>query len=87
MSRQKILALLERIVQRTLQDDALRLCEETSLDQSESWDSLVQLEVMVAAEGEFGILFDVQEMTEAREVSHLIDLIEAKVTCRGEPQG
>lgn len=86
MVRQEMLALLETIVRRTVQDRGLTLDESTSLEEAESWDSLVQVQVMVALEGELGILFDVSEMAAVRQVSELLDLISAKLVAKESSQ-
>lgn len=53
--------------------------EETdSHKEIEAWDSLGHLRLFMALEAEFGLKFDVTEMTASRTIAAITDLIEQK---------
>jgi len=59
-------------------DENIILTRETSSNSIANWDSFAQISIMVACENEFGIKFDVNDISSMNTVGNIIDIIEGK---------
>ena len=70
---EKILEILRRV----LEDSSLgRNC---SMENCEAWDSLRQLNVCFELEGEFGVMFEPEEMAEMKSFSDIVAVLNRKL--------
>ena len=74
-----VLSKLQDIFRDVFDDENLVLTTETSSDDIEEWDSLAQINIVVACETEFGIKFDLNDITNIRNLKDIIDTIERKL--------
>ncbi len=75
MSDARILARLTEIVADILELDELELRPESVIREVEGWDSISNVEIMVAAEQAFGMRFRTGEMATVQHVGDLVALI------------
>ncbi len=79
--------MTNEVIQNKLQDifrevfdiEDLLLSASTSPDDIEDWDSLEQINILSAAEGEFHIKFDLNEVMGIENVGDIVRLIAKKV--------
>jgi acyl carrier protein len=62
-----------------LDQASLVLSRETTAADVEDWDSLAQISLLVAIEGEFGIHFTLAETKQLADVGDMLDLVAAKL--------
>lgn len=75
MTREEVLAKLEEIFADLLDVPTFKLTEDASTDTIDEWDSLLHITLMASAEAEFGIHFSTKEITKAKNVQALTDII------------
>ena len=78
MERTEVLAKIEEILSSILDDERLKLAEDSTADDFEEWDSLNHVKLMVAIEAEYSIRFETNEITAPDNVGELVDLIMSK---------
>ena len=78
MERQEIFEKLNVIFIDVLDLDECELTDETSANDIEEWDSLAQIQLVVAIEKEFGIKFTSSEMMSWKNVGDMVDCIIVK---------
>ena len=59
-------------------DNYLKITRKTSAKDIEEWDSLAQIKLISAIERKFKIRFNIQEISNLKNVGEMIDLIEKK---------
>ena len=59
-------------------DDYLKITRKTSSKDIEEWDSLAQIKLIAAIEKKFKIRFNIQEISNLKNVGEMIDLIDKK---------
>jgi len=74
-----ILAQLEPIFRDVLDDPKLHLTRESNAQNVDGWDSLAHINLVSAAEQEFGVRFALGELEELKNVGEMVDLIERKL--------
>ena len=79
MSDDEVFVRLNQVVERAL-GHSVSLARDTLARQVDGWTSLNHLEILRAAEAEFGIQIHLHEVMAIRNVGDLIDKIKAKVT-------
>ena len=62
-----------------LDDDAFVVTRATGSADHEEWDSLAQINIIVAIEKEFGVEFTLRDVEGLKNVGDTIDLIERKL--------
>jgi acyl carrier protein len=70
---------LLQIFREVFDDDRLETTRETSATDIEDWDSLAQINLVVAAEKTFGVKFSLDELAELNDVGDMLDLITSKL--------
>jgi len=78
LERTEVLAKIEEILSSILDDERLKLAEDSTADDFEEWDSLNHVKLMVAIEAEYSIRFETNEITAPDNVGELVDLIMSK---------
>ncbi len=70
---------LEEIFRDIFDDEELKLTKETSANDIEDWDSLAQINLIVAIEKEFDIKFSLEEVSSLKNVGEMAELIKRKL--------
>lgn len=84
MTREDLLATVTKILQDIFDDDELEVTEATCSDDVEDWDSLEQINILVAIQDEFGIQFSLDDVSDLKDVGDTLDLIEKKLAEKDE---
>ena len=75
MSRAEVFDKLQEIFADVFDDDTIELTDETNSNDIEDWDSLEQINLVVAIEKEFSIKFAMGEVSKIKNVGEMVDLI------------
>lgn len=70
---------MQNIFRDTFDNDSLVISEQTSAVDIDAWDSLNNIQLIVAIEHQFGIKFDSEEMTSWKNVGDMITCIIGKI--------
>lgn len=73
-----ILKKLEVIFKDVFDDEDIVLTNETTASDIEDWDSLAQINLLVAIKKEFKINFDLEEVSQYKNVGDIVEAIEQK---------
>ncbi|MBQ8604310.1 MAG: acyl carrier protein [Oscillospiraceae bacterium] len=79
MTREDIFAQLTEIFQDVFDDDEIVLTDDTTADDIEDWDSLEQINLLVAIEKQFKIKFQLADVSNLENVGAMVDLVEKLV--------
>lgn len=79
MSRAEILEKLNGIFCEVFDDAALHVTEETSAADIEDWDSMEQINILMACEKVFSIRFQLEEASMLACVGDIVTLVEKKL--------
>ena len=71
---------LQEIFRDIFDDEDLVICDTTSAKDIEDWDSLTQINLIVAIEEEFKIKFKLEEVAKLNNVGEMLQLINQKVS-------
>ncbi|WP_270465091.1 MULTISPECIES: acyl carrier protein [Fusobacterium] len=74
-----ILQKLEVIFRDVFDDEDIVLTNETTANDIEDWDSLAQINLLIAIKKEFKINFDLEEVSKYKNVGDIINAIKEKV--------
>ncbi len=75
MKREEVMKTLNEIFCNVFDDDSIVLKDETNANDIEDWDSLEQINLIVNIENEFGMMFDMAEVSDLANVGEMADLI------------
>ncbi len=78
MDRQQILDEMGNIIRDIFDDDTIVVTDNTTAADIEDWDSLEQINILVAAEHAFSVKFSVGEIEGLKNVGELVDLVVKK---------
>lgn len=70
---------VQEIFRDVFDDEELIIYNETTADDIEDWDSLAQMNLVVAIEKHFKIRFKVEEIASLHNVGEMLELIEQRV--------
>src|SRR5204863_9350919 len=79
LNRAEILPQLQSIIRAQFDDETIKISDATVVDDVPDWDSVAHVQIMVAIESRFGILFEPEEYTEFADVGEMIDCIYEKL--------
>ena len=79
MTRREIFDELTFIFRNNFDDDTIELEEETSSMDIEDWDSLEQINLIVAIQDRFSIKFNIDEVNAMKNVGEMVDYIIRKL--------
>lgn len=75
MSEQEIFDGVQEIFRTVFDDDSIVLTRETTADDIEDWDSLEQINLLVAIEKKFSIKFKLEDVKNLPNVGAMLDLV------------
>ncbi len=75
MTREDIFARLTDIFRNVFDDDEIVLTDSTTADDIEDWDSLEQINLLVAIEKRFNIKFQLADVSHLENVGAMVDLV------------
>lgn len=78
MSREEIYEQLNEVFQDVFDDEDIVVCDSTTADDIDDWDSLEHINLIVAVERQFHIKFNMGEVNKFRNVGEMVDVIVAK---------
>ena len=78
MTREAVFEKLNTIFRDNFDDDEICLTDATSAGDIEDWDSLEQINLVVAIQDAFGIKFNIEEVNAMKNVGEMADAILAK---------
>ena len=79
MNRTEIADKVAGILRDIFDDDEMIVTDDTSADGIEDWDSLEQINILVAIEKQFGVKFSVGDVEDLKNVGEMIDLVVKKL--------
>lgn len=79
MTREKAFEKLNDIFRNNFDDDEIELKEETSSADIADWDSLEQINLVVAIQDTFGVKFNIDEVNAIKNVGKMVDFILEKM--------
>jgi len=79
-TRDSIKKACQEIFTQVFSDSSLTISEKTSASDIPTWDSLAQIQLLMALEISFGIQFSMDEVDDLKNVREIIDLIILKTT-------
>ncbi len=74
-----ILEKIQEIFRDYFDDDALVLTLETSPDDVEEWDSLAQVNLIMACESAFGVKFNFGDISQIKKIGDIAEIVERKL--------
>ncbi len=75
MTREYVYQQMNRIFRNVFDDESIELHDETNAEDIKDWDSLEQINLIVAIENEFEMMFDMTEIADLANVGEMVDLI------------
>lgn len=78
MEKKEILSKLQEIFIDVLDNEDIVLTEDTVADDVEEWDSLANIQLVVAIQKEFGVKFTSSEISSWKNVGELVNCIASK---------
>lgn len=79
MTREEVFEKLNTIFRDNFDDENIILSDETSSSDIEDWDSLEQINLVVAVQDEFDIKFSIDEVNAMKNVGKMVDFILGKI--------
>jgi acyl carrier protein len=79
MERREILSQVEAVFHEVLDDEDVRLGEDTGANDVEGWDSLTHIQLIVAIEKHFKIKFSSAEIMAWKNVGEMLSCIQGKI--------
>lgn len=79
MKREEIFEKLNEIFRNNFDDDEIELKNETSSADINDWDSLEQINLVVAIQDAFKVKFNIDEVNAMKNVGEMVDFIIEKV--------
>ncbi|MCB8566635.1 acyl carrier protein [Fusobacterium ulcerans] len=70
---------LQEIFRDIFDDEELVITEEMTAADIEDWDSLAQINLIIAIEKEFKVRFSLEEVSKLKNIGEMLDLIKFKV--------
>lgn len=74
-----ILKKLEVIFRDVFDDEDIVLTNETTANDIEDWDSLAQINLLIAIKKEFKINFDLEEVSKYKNVGDIVEAVKKKL--------
>ena len=80
MSKEEIYERLNNVFRDVFDDESIIVSESTTADDIEDWDSLEHIKLVVAVENEFGMKFNMNEVTTMKNVGDMVNIIAERGT-------
>ncbi len=78
MTREEIFEELNTIFRNNFDDDDITLTDETSSEDIEEWNSLEQINLIIAIQDKFDVKFSIDEVNTIKNVGEIVGLIMEK---------
>ena len=75
----EIITRLQEIFQDVFDDADMQITRKMCAKDVEEWDSIAQLNIIVAVEKEFKVKFKIDEIVNLKNVGDMLDLIQARM--------
>ncbi len=75
MEREEIFTRLNNVFRDVFDDDSITVNDNTTADDIEDWDSLEHINLIVAIEQEFGLKFNMHDVTTFKNVGEMVNVI------------
>lgn len=69
---------LQEIFRDIFDDEELVITEEMAAADIEDWDSLAQINLIIAIEKEFGVKFNLEEISKLKNIGEILEIIKIK---------
>ena len=79
MDRQEILNGVTEVIRNIFDDETLEITDSTTAADVDEWDSLEQINILVAVERKFSVRFSVGDVEGLRNVGELVDLVSSRL--------
>lgn len=79
MERKEIFEKIEELFIDLLDDEDIRISEETSMENLEEWDSLFHMTLMASLGEDFSIELTTEDIVKAKDVKAIIDIVTEKM--------
>ena len=79
MENEEIYERLNNVFRDVFDDESIIVKPETTSKDIEDWDSLEHINLVVAVEQEFGIKFNMNEVTTMKNVREMVDIIKSRI--------
>jgi acyl carrier protein len=83
MNESQIMEAVAEVIRDVLDLPTLKVDRDTTAEQTEGWDSLNHIRLVVVLEKQFGIKFRTAEIESLRNVGELVSLIGQKLHAKG----
>ena len=70
---------LNNVFRDIFDDDSIVVTKDTTSNDIEDWDSLEHINLVVAVEQEFGIKFNMNEVTTMKNVGEMVEIIKSRM--------
>ena len=80
MTREAIYERLNTVFQDVFDDEEIVVCDTTTSDDIEDWDSLEHINLVAAVEQEFGMKFTMGQVVTMKNVGEMVDIILSSIT-------
>lgn len=78
MTKKEIYQRLTDVFRDVFDDDSIEICDATTADDIEDWDSIEHITLVGAVESEFGIRFKMGEVSGMKNVGEMVKIIEER---------
>ena len=79
MEKEEIYERLNKVFRDIFDDESIVVKPETTSADIEDWDSLEHINLVVAVEQEFGMKFNMNEVTTMKNVGEMVDIIMSRI--------
>ena len=79
MNKEEIYERLNKVFRDIFDDESIVVKPETTSNDIEDWDSLEHINLVVAVEQEFGIKFNMNEVTTMKDVGDMVNIIISRI--------
>lgn len=73
---------LQEIFRDIFDDEELEIRDDMSAKDIEDWDSLAQINLIIAIEKEFGVKFNLEEVSKLKNIGEMLELINLKLEAK-----
>ncbi len=80
MTKEEIFERLNNVFRDVFDDEEITVDENTTSDDIEDWDSLEHINLIVAVESEFGMKFNMNEVTTMKNVGDMAKIISERAS-------
>lgn len=80
MTREAVYERLNKVFQDVFDDEEIVVCDTTTSDDIEDWDSLEHINLVAAVEQEFGIKFTMGQVVTMKNVGEMVNIILDNIT-------